>query len=105
MPSTWPILRRDLRVVAALHAHSDKWPAGVDRIRVRYLRTGEIVDVFGRNIPPWAQSLLVTACQAMQESSTGVPPLAVSALQCKGCPYWTECSSDEGWNILGAVNR
>ena len=105
VPSTWPILRRDLRIVAALHAHSGQWPAGVDRVRVRYLRTGEIVDVFGRTIPPWAQALLVTACRAMQEASTGVPRLAVSALQCKGCPYWAECASDGGWNILGTVNR
>jgi hypothetical protein len=94
-----------LRVVAALHAHSERWPAGVDRVRVRYVRTGEIVDVFGRNMPPWAQVLLVTACQAMHESSTGVPRLAVSALQCKGCSYWTECTSDGGWNILGTVNH
>ncbi len=103
--STWQILRRDLKVVAALHAQSDKWPGGVDRVRVRYLRTGEAVDVFGRIVLPWSQTLLVTACQAMQEASIGVPRLAVSTAQCRGCPYWTECMSDTGWNVLGAVNH
>jgi len=99
--SPWPILRRDLRVAAALRAESARWPAGVERVRVRYLRTGETVDVFGRTIPPWTQSLLVIAGQAVRASAFGVPRLAVSALQCKGCQYWQECTSDAGWNILG----
>jgi hypothetical protein len=94
-------LRHDLRVIAALHAHSDRWPAGMDSVVVRYVRTGKTSEVFGRTIPPWTLAALVTACQATQRGM-GVPRLAVSAWQCKGCPYWTECTSEGGWNILGA---
>lgn len=100
----WPILRHDLQVIAALHARSDKWPAGVDRVMVRYVRTGQVAEVFGRTIPPWTAAALATALQATMRS-TGVPRLAVSALQCKECPYWTECTSENGWNILGTASR
>lgn len=103
-PSSWRILRHDLRVIAALHARSDKWPGGIASVRVRYLRTGDVVDVFGYTRLPWTLSVLSTACRAAQES-TGAPRLSVLAAQCKGCPYWTECTSDNGWNILGAAHQ
>ncbi len=102
-PSSWRVLRHDLRVIAALHARSDKWPGGVASVRVRYLRTGDVADVFGHTRLPWTLSVLSTACQATQ-GATGAPRLSVSAAQCKGCPYWTECTSDTGWNILGAAH-
>jgi len=97
-------LRHDLRVIAALHAHSDRWPAGIESVVVRYVRTGKTSEVFGKTIPPWTLAALVTACQATQRGM-GVPRLAVSAWQCKGCPYWMECTSDGGWNILGTASQ
>lgn len=103
-PSSWRILRHDLRVIAALHASSERWPGGVDRVRVRYLRTGDVADVFGHTRLPWTLPVLSAACQAAQ-AVTGAPRLSVSAAQCKSCPYWTECTSDSGWNILSAVKQ
>ena len=76
-----------LRVVAALYARSDKWRDSIDCVRVRYLRTGEIVNVYGRNRPAWTQPLLVMACQAVTDGRIAVPRLAISALQCDQCLY------------------
>jgi hypothetical protein len=101
----WTVWRRNLRVAATLRAQSDKWLDGVACVRVRYIRTGETVRIFGRNAPPWIETLLIAACQATRsEARLGAPRMAVSARQCKGCPYWKECTSEDGWNILGTAS-
>ncbi len=93
----WTALRHDLRVIAALYASSDKWPS-VDQVHVRYLRTGDIVPVYSRNLPAWMLPLLAIVCNATMQASPIVPRLAVSALQCEGCPYLQECIKDDAWN-------
>ena len=104
VPFDWTVWRRNLRVAATLRAQSDKWPDGVECVRVRYVHGGETVRVFGRNAPPWMETLLIAACQATRsETELGAPRLAISAQQCKGCPYWKECTSEDGWNILGTA--
>jgi hypothetical protein len=104
MPLTWESLRHDLRVIAALYARSDKWRDSVDCVRVRYLRAGEIVNVYGRNRPAWMQPLLVMACQAVSACPIAVPRLATSVFQCEQCLYRAECMNEEAWNALGTAN-
>ena len=103
-PLTWESLRHDLRVIAAFYARSDKWRDSIDYVRVRYLRAGEIVNVYGRNRPAWMQPLLIMACQAVTACPTAVPRLATSALQCGQCLYQAECMNEEAWNALGTAN-
>ena len=100
----WTALRHDLRVIAALYASSDKWPS-VDQVHVRYLRTGDIVPVYSRNLPAWMLPLLAMVCNATMQASPIVPRLAVSALQCEGCPYLQECIKDDAWNSLATFDR
>jgi hypothetical protein len=71
---------------------------------VHYLRTGDPVNVYGRNRPAWMQPLLVMACQAVTACPVGVPRLATSALQCAQCFYQAECLTEEAWNALGPAN-
>ena len=103
-PLTWESLRHDLRVIAAFYARSDKWRDSIDYVRVRYLRTGELVNVYGRNRPAWMQPLLIMACQAVMACPIAVPRLTTSALQCEQCLYRAECMNEEAWNALGPVN-
>jgi hypothetical protein len=103
-PLGWESLRHDLRVIAALYARSDKWRDSIDCVRVRYLRTGESVNAYGRNRPAWMQPLLVMACRAVTDGRIAVPRLATSALQCAQCLYQAECMNEEAWNALGTAN-
>ena len=103
-PLTWESLRRDVRVIAAFYARNDKWRDSIDYVRVRYLRAGELVNVYGRNRPAWMQPLLVMACRAVADDRIAVPRLATSVLQCDQCHYQAECMNEEAWNALGPAN-
>jgi len=83
------VVRRDLRVVAALHA-SGEW-AGVHRVVFRHLCSGATVSI---SRLPGTGRLLTTAIAAAAgiRHRVYVPRLAAQSRECLACPFYGLCT-------------
>jgi len=93
------VVRRDLRVVAALHA-SGEW-SGVHRAIFRHLRSGATVSV---SRLPGTGRLLTTAIAAAAgiRHRVYVPRLAAQSRECLTCSYYGLCT--DGLDVLDTLD-
>lgn len=94
------LLRRDLRVVAGLHAQSREW-AAVHSVVYRHMRSGASVSI-GR-LPGTGRLLtaLVGAAAGIRHH-VYVPRLAVQSRECLSCPFQTLCT--DGPDVLDTLD-
>jgi hypothetical protein len=105
------VVRRDLRVVAALHAAdadvrlhringSGEW-GGIRRVVFRHLRTGGTVSI---SCLPGAGRLLMAAIAAAAgiRHRVYVPRLAAQSRECLACPFYGLCT--DGHDVLDALD-
>jgi len=93
------VVRRDLRVVAALHA-SGEW-ARVHRVVFRHLRSGATVSVFRL---PGTGRLLTAAVAAAAgiRHRVYVPRLAAQSRECLTCSFYGLCT--DGHDVLNTLD-
>jgi hypothetical protein len=94
-----PVVRRDLRVVAALHAERT-W-AGVDCVVLRHLRSGETVSV-SRSSGTGRLLTAVVAAAAGIRHRVYVPRLAARSRECLSCAYYGLCVGEQ--DVLDALD-
>ncbi|MEA3376447.1 MAG: hypothetical protein U9R72_09685 [Chloroflexota bacterium] len=94
------LLRRDLRVVAGLHAQSREW-AGVRSVVYRHMRSGASVSI---RRPPGKGRLLtaLVGVAAGIRHHVYVPRLAVQSRECLSCPFQTLCT--DGPDVLDTLD-
>jgi len=93
------VVRRDLRVVAALHA-SEEW-IGIHRVVFRHLRTGATVSI---SRLPGTGRLLTAAIAAAAgiRHRVYVPRLAAQSRECLTCSYYGLCT--DGQDLLDTLD-